>query len=245
MLLRAISCIALVVPTALVLVGCVCSAPVAPSPLPSLSNREVQPVLMSPRTIQPPVTPPDGERVQLRDGDLPFLLFLSADWSHATNRSRLAIHFHTADWFPVDEHLRAGYRFPLVSIFLGAGSARYRGPFLDSERFPRLLKLVEAEQARRGAIEPRVQTVDVSSFSAGYGAVRELVQQPAAFPLIRRLVLSDSLYAGLDTGAEGQGTRVAMTRWLCGVARAHVNLGAKSAKPALYPCLALVVCYFG
>jgi hypothetical protein len=40
-------------------------------------------------------------------------------------------------------------------------------------------------------------SLDITSFSAGYGAVRELVQQPEAFKLIRRVILADSMYGSL------------------------------------------------
>jgi len=184
------------------------------SPVPSSKHREspiaskVEPVVMAPRTIRPPDSPPTGERIELRERDMPFVLFLPEGWSDPTNRAWLAIHFHTSDWVAVGEHLRAGYRFPVVAISLGSGSARYREPFTDVGRFPRLIEMVEAEQARRGVMQPRIQAVDISSFSAGYGAVRELVQQPAAFSRIQRIVLSDSLYAGLASGADSKGPRV-------------------------------------
>lgn len=186
-----------------------CASPVSSSTrCESISSGKIEPVVMAPRTIRPPENPPAGERIELRDRDVPFVLFLPEGWSDPTNRGRLAIHFHTADWVALGEHLRAVYRFPLVTIFLGSGSARYREPFTDTNRFPRLIEMIEAEQSRRGVNPPRIQTVDVSSFSAGYGAVRELVQQPAAFARIHRIVLSDSLYAGLASGADGQGPRV-------------------------------------
>ena len=171
----------------------------------------IEPVTMSPRDIRPPATPPVGERIELREGDLPFLLFLPEGWTAPTNRTRLAVHFHTADWVAIGEHLRAGYRFPIAVLLLGSGSATYRAPFTDTNRFPRLLALVAATEARRGVGEAAVQNVDVCSFSAGYGAVRELVQQPAAFARIQRIVLADSLYGGLAGGTNGSGPRVVQT----------------------------------
>ena len=174
----------------------------------SLIADRIEPVVMAPRSVRPPESPPAGERIELCERDLPFVLFLPEGWSGPANRGRLAIHVHTADWVAVGEHLRAGYRFPLVAIFLGSGSTRYRDPFTDSSRFPRLMEMVEAQEAQRGLSQPRIQAVDVSSFSAGYGAVRELVQQPAAFARIQRIVLSDSLYGALANGTDGKGPRV-------------------------------------
>jgi hypothetical protein len=67
---------------------------------------------------------------------------------------------------------------------------------------------VEERLARRRGQAVHVRAVDVSSFSAGYGAVRELVKQPAAFARIRRIVLSDSLYGGLQAPEGTGGGRV-------------------------------------
>jgi hypothetical protein len=171
-------------------------------------RQPIHPVVMVPRAGLLPERPTDCERVEVRDGSLAFVLFLPAGWLEETNNRRLAVHFHTAEALALSEHLRAGYRFPLVTVFLGSGSARYQEPFRDRERWRRWIKMVEAEEARRGLGRARVETIDVSSFSAGYGAVRELVQQPEAFARIRRIVLSDSLYGGLATGADGKGPRV-------------------------------------
>jgi hypothetical protein len=49
--------------------------------------------------------------------------------------------------------------------------------------------------------------VDVSSFSAGYGAVRELVKSPEYCKIIRRIVLLDSMYAGLEPEEKGSTNR--------------------------------------
>ena len=133
-------------------------------------------------------------------------LFLPVGWEAVSGR--LAIHFHTSPEFALGEHRRAGYRFPLVSVMLGSGSARYRAPFLDGTLFPHLIAGVEEQLRKHGMPGAKVGEIDVSSFSAGYGAVRELVGQPMGRQLIRRIVLSDSLYAGLTTGADGKGPRV-------------------------------------
>jgi hypothetical protein len=61
-----------------------------------------------------------------------------------------------------------------------------------------VLALVENELQQRGAAGARIDAVDVSSFSAGYGAVRELVKSPEAFKMIRRIALLDSMYGGLE-----------------------------------------------
>lgn len=181
--------------------------PVSCSTRPSGDRVLVDPPRMAPRELAPPATPEPGERLALTVPGLACGLFLPEGWQKAP-ADRLALHFHTAEWFAIAEHGRSGQRFPLVSIFLGSGSARYREPFRDPARFGNLLGCVEQELTRRRGRAVRITAVDVSSFSAGYGAVRELVQQPAAAARIRRIVLSDSLYGGLADGTLEDGRRV-------------------------------------
>ncbi len=182
-------------------------------------TREVVPPVM---TLKPAGGVPDGvpaEVVVLRfpgvsgstearpagDG-VAVTMFLPEGWQGTAGR--LAIHFHTSPEFALGEHRRAGYRFPLVAVMLGSGSARYRAPFIDGTLFPQIIHRVEEALRDRGVPEATIREIDVSSFSAGYGAVRELVGQQLGKRLIRRIVLSDSLYAGLTSGVDGKGPRV-------------------------------------
>ena len=167
----------------------------------------IEPPLMRMRAVAPPDSPEPGERLRLEVPGVPFLLFLPEGWAHAPP-DRAAIHFHTPDWLAIGEHRRAGYRFPLVSIYLGAGSERYRVPFREAGPFERLMAEIEQQLSRRQNRVVRLERLDVASFSAGYGAVRELVKQPAAFGRIRRIVLSDSLYGGLLAPDKAGGRRV-------------------------------------
>jgi len=147
-----------------------------------------------------------AEQIQLDVDPIRITLHLSEGWQPSAHR--LALHFHTSPAFALREHHRAGYRFPLVSMMLGSGSARYRTPFLDPTLLPRILEAVEGELRSRHPSAESIGDIDITSFSAGYGAVRELVQQPGSRSRIRRILLSDSLYAGLVSGADGSGPRV-------------------------------------
>jgi hypothetical protein len=146
--------------------------------------------------------------VEIVDVEHRFSLFLPNTFkprnAHAID---LTVHFHGAPWFAISEHLRRGLSQPLVVASLGDGSSVYRKPFEDRERFARLLSLVEGEIRKRGGPKDcRVRSVAISSFSAGYGAVRELVKDVRYVRLIRRIVLADSLYGSFETGDDGKPT---------------------------------------
>ena len=170
-----------------------------PATAPAVARLPVPPP-MPRRAIAPPATAPAGEQVQLADGDVKFTLFIPIGWRPGeSGETSITAHFHGAVWFAIDEHLRRGLDEPLVCFALGEGSSVYARPFKDRQRFGRIIKLIEADLSQRGPWPAaRVVRIDVSSFSAGYGAVREIVQVPEYVKLLRRVVLADSLYAGWD-----------------------------------------------
>lgn len=153
---------------------------------------------MPKRVIAPSSNTPPGTVRALEQEGVKFTLFIPQSWRAAPlGAESVVVHFHTVPWFVIQEHLRWGTPRPLVVLALGEGSAVYRQAFEDANRFVRLLEQVARELSQRGGgTNLRVAEVDVSSFSAGYGAVRELVKSPTAFRLIRRIVLLDSMYAG-------------------------------------------------
>lgn len=175
-----------------------------------------EPPPMPRRAIAEPGEPTPGERIEL--GEMPgqWVLFVPSAYQPAGARAiGLTIHFHTAAWFGIAEHLRRGLAEPLVVVNLGQGSAVYRAPFVAPARFPALLEQVLGELRRRGAADDAaIARVSISSFSAGYGAVRELVAQPEGMRLIDRVVLCDSLYAGFEPNAGRRPASENMAPWV-------------------------------
>jgi len=180
---------------ALIMTGCATTPP-ASKPM------AIAPPVMFKRTIAPPKIPPPGESIVLHDGDTAFTLFLPMGWTvPATGDVRLTVHFHGAVWFAIQEYLREGLKTPLIVAFLGEGSSVYAKPFQDRQRFNRWMRLTAQALRVRGAPpNTHVSSVDISSFSAGYGAVRELLKSPEYSRIIHRIVLSDSMYAGFENG---------------------------------------------
>lgn len=155
---------------------------------------------MPKRAIAPSTTAPAGVTLDLDDQGAKLALFVSQVWKlQGATGAVLSVHFHTTPWFVVQEHLRRTNPGPLLIVTLGEGSATYAKPYQDTNRFARQLDLAAAQLKQQGADKSfRFSAVDLSSFSAGYGAVRELLKSPAYFQIIRRIVLLDSLYAGWE-----------------------------------------------
>lgn len=131
-------------------------------------------------------------------------LFLPEGWKEQITSSppaiKLTVHFHSAQWFAIEEHWRRGARNPILANYQGEGSSVYRRPFEDRELFGRLVSRTRDELTSRGApAEIAINDIELQSFSAGYGAVREILKSPEYVKLISRVVLADSLYASLTT----------------------------------------------
>ena len=111
----------------------------------------------------------------------------------ATDSAPLLIHFMGATWLP--RHAVATMKQPLMvaAVYLGAGSGVYARPFAnDTLLFARLLDSLRTRIAQvTGA--PRVTRVYLSGFSAGYGAIREIVRRPANVPRVDGILLLDKI----------------------------------------------------
>jgi len=103
----------------------------------------------------------------------------------------LLIHFHGASWL-VEQHV-ARYlpRVALITVNLGAGSSADRKPFEQAELFQNLLREAGDElHTKRGW-----STITLYGFSAGYGAVREILRRPEYFALVNNVLLLDGMHA--------------------------------------------------
>lgn len=144
--------------------------------------------------------PLTGSTIELKDGRLTFYLYVPSNWQPKTDET-LTVHFHTARWVSIPQHLAAGLDGPLLVFNNGAGSSVYREPFLDTGRFQRWMERCRQVLIPLGSPpDMRWVALDISSFSAGYGAVRELVKVPELFAMMRRVVLADSLYGDVLEG---------------------------------------------
>src|SRR5205814_8746180 len=81
-------------------------------------------------------------------------------------------------------------RAALITVNLGAGSSAYRKPFEQAELFQNLLREAGDElHTKRGWA-----SISLSGFSAGYGAVREILRRPEYFALVNNVLLLDGMH---------------------------------------------------
>lgn len=163
-----------------------------------LFAQSLQPVRMVQVEIGP-ARPISGGRVQeISVEGQSATLFIPDGWL-AQPKNRIAAHFHSPAWYVVSQFQQTGLNSPVVTFNFGQGSTVYAGPFKKPGSFAEWLSKIES------VIGGKVGQLVVTSYSAGYGAVRELVSQPAFLDRLETLVLSDSMYGSF--APEGAATR--------------------------------------
>lgn len=106
----------------------------------------------------------------------------------------LVVHFHGHE--PIrKEFVKTASGPVLVGIDLGIGSGAYQAGFAAPTTFTSLLANVEAVMTKRTGKPAHVRHIALSSWSAGYGAVEQILRQPAG-KRVDALVLLDSVHAG-------------------------------------------------
>ena len=145
-----------------------------------------------------------GPIQEFEDGDRKFSLYIPAA-AKPNSEISLTVHFHSAQWHAVQEHIDRGLDGPVIAFYPGEGSSIYAKSFEDTERFGRWMGLVLGELRGRGWPDnSRISELNFTSFSAGYGAVRVLIQRPEVFQILRRVILADSMHGSLTPDVEGR-----------------------------------------
>ncbi len=113
----------------------------------------------------------------------------------APNGSRkvpLVIEFHAAPWLVQKQISDELPKAALVTINLGSGSRAYGGPFAAD---PALFKSVVDEAATALRLKNGFSSITLIGFSAGYGAIRQILHTPDNFKLVDNVLLLDGIHA--------------------------------------------------
>jgi uncharacterized Ntn-hydrolase superfamily protein len=150
-------------------------------PSPMVENTRTHPRLMEQR--------PKGQRHELRLGTLFLPDALPA------GDGPLFIHFHGATWIP--ELAAQKNKVAVIAMHLGSGSAVYAKPFAEPQVFSELLEEAAKKSGRR------FSSINLTAWSAGYGAVRAILTQPDHYERVRSVLLLDGLHARYVGGKPG------------------------------------------
>ena len=135
---------------------------------------------------------PTGARLSLTHGEL----FVPEGYAPGEEGVHLVLHLHGAAWAVERNLTHSGERAVLVTVVLNGLSRVYADLFAKPETFPAILDEVRAGLAALGVGDPRIGRVTVTSFSAGFGGVREILKSEEAYGRIDALVMADSIHAG-------------------------------------------------
>jgi hypothetical protein len=108
------------------------------------------------------------------------------------HRMDLLIHFHGAGYVPKQAAHDSGYPLIVAVVNLGSGSAVYEKEFRDESVFPALAERIRESVSRSASTEIEISRVYLSSFSAGYGAVRAILRHHTS--RLDGIVLLDGLH---------------------------------------------------
>lgn len=144
-------------------------------------------------------TPPPGRRVALPDEAT---LFIPEGFRPAENAGvDVLVHLHGVPG--VIEPAFLGSKLPgvLVTFNRKGLSSVYTKPFSDPALLTRLTdSALKALKAPGAAKAPGLGRLVISSFSAGFGGVREILKVPEHFARVDGLIMADSIYCGYAGG---------------------------------------------
>lgn len=130
-----------------------------------------------------------GQRFPLSTGTL----YLSPQF-RPRDKVPLIIHFHGASWLLEYDILKVLPQAALVTVQLGAGSGIYAKTFSDAAPFEMLLTEAMTQVKKSAGHEVQWQSITLTSFSAGYGAIRSILRRPENYQRVNAIFLADSLH---------------------------------------------------
>lgn len=130
-------------------------------------------------------------------------LFIPESYRARGDQVDLLVHFHGSPQTVWNNAAYAELNVVVVTVNYSGLSSAYSNPFSDTTLFQQLLDSTQTTLAAQPDFGPATSwdQLAVSSFSAGYGAVRNILKTPAYFDAIDSLLAADSLYA--STASDG------------------------------------------
>lgn len=122
-------------------------------------------------------------------------LYIPSGYHAPRGQLDLIVHFHGADDVVKENLTQSGKSAALVVINYPGLSSAYQQPFSDPALFSRILGEARQKVSQQLGQPLRIRRLVLSSFSAGYAAVREILKSSRYFGLVTDIVLADSLYA--------------------------------------------------
>jgi len=106
----------------------------------------------------------------------------------------LVVHFHGAAWLPEQAVDALGDNTVAAVVNVGVGSGAYDRAFADPAAFDSLLANVTREVSAANGKPVRIGHLTLVGFSAGHGAVREILRDARHFARVDAVLLLDGMH---------------------------------------------------
>jgi hypothetical protein len=154
--------------------------------------------------VEPVVTPAVGEApradaalVRERRSPLAGGLFTLPPAFHSRDGAYdLVIHFHGNTELVEESFELSGLNAAVVIMNLGIGSGPYEDRFANALSLPDVLVRAQATMEKRGLANAHLRRLALSAWSAGYGAVLKVLDQPALAAKVDAVLLLDGIHVG-------------------------------------------------
>jgi hypothetical protein len=160
-------------------------------------------VLLSGNLVFAQIPTATGRSFTLSNIGSAYKLFIPTNYVHRPgDATDLLVHFHGDPQTYWNNVAYANLNAAVVTVNLGALSGAYQTPYAaDTTLFGDVIAEARTVLRNQSDFADNLQfdKLGVSSFSAGYGAVREILKQPAYFNDIDAMVLADTVYASFTS----------------------------------------------
>lgn len=124
------------------------------------------------------------------------LLTIPPAFASADGEYDLVIHFHGNTDLVEESFAASGLNAVVMILNLGIGSGAYEDRFSNATPLPEMLERARTTLERRGLQGAKLRRLGLSAWSAGYGAVLRILEQPALAEKVDAVMLFDGIHCG-------------------------------------------------
>jgi hypothetical protein len=153
----------------------------------------------------PPRAAPRADAALAREHRSPLaggLLTLPPAFRSEDGAYDLVIHFHGNTDLVEESFALSGLNAVVVIMNLGVGSGPYEDRFANALSLPEVLDRTQTTMEKRGLVHPHLRRLALSAWSAGYGAVLKVLEQPALAEKVDAVLLQDGIHVGYQPNSD-------------------------------------------
>lgn len=125
-------------------------------------------------------------------------LVVLPDFASADGAFDLVVHFHGSTDLLAQSLAAVKLNAVVVVVNLGTSSRSYEETFGYTELFPVLLEQAKQVMLKRHLRDASIRRLALSAFSAGFGAVKRILDRPGALDQVDAVLLYDGIHTSYD-----------------------------------------------